>query len=156
MLNSYVIFICSFDLFDKGLYCYEFENVCKDDESLKLQDGRKILIFNTKGSIVNVSRETQDFLEFIETNKTSDEYTERLNNDVKIARMNKEWRVEYMKTLLHDMDVRKEGREEGREEKSYAVVRNMLNKGMDISEICEVAECSEEYVEEVRKTLLVN
>ena len=105
-------------------------------------------------------QETQDFLEFIETNKTSDEYTERLNNDVKIARMNKEWRVEYMKTLLHDMDVRREGRtkgrEEGREEKSYAVVRNMLNKGMDISEICEVAECSEEYVEEVRKTLLVH
>ena len=101
-------------------------------------------------------QETQDFLEFIETNKTSDEYTERLNNDVKIARMNKEWRVEYMKTLLHDMDVRKEGREEGREEKSYAVVRNMLNKGMDISEICEVAEFCEEYVEEVRKTLLVH
>ena len=78
------------NLFDKGLYCYEFEYICKDDESLRLQDGRKILIFNTKGSIVNVNRETQDFLEFIETNKTSDEYNERLNNDVKIARMNKE------------------------------------------------------------------
>lgn len=150
--NSYVIFICTFDLFDKGLYCYEFENICKDDESLKLQDGRKILIFNTKGSIVNVSRETQDFLEFIETNKTSDEYTERLNNDVKMARMNKEWRVEYMKTLLHDMDVMKKGSDK----KLYAVVRNLLNKGMDISEICEVAECSEEYVEEVRKNLLVH
>ena len=62
------------------------------------------MIFNTKGSIVNVSRETQDFLEFIETNKTSDEYTERLNNDVKIARMNKEWRVEYMTLHMRDME----------------------------------------------------
>ena len=37
---------------------------------------------NYEASIVNVNRETQDFLEFIETNKTSDEYNERLNNDV--------------------------------------------------------------------------
>ena len=57
-----------------------------------------------------------------------------------------------MKTLLHDMDVMKKGSDK----KLYAVVRNLLNKGMDISEICEVAECSEEYVEEVRKNLLVH
>ena len=114
------------------------------------------MIFNTKGNTINVSKETYDFLKYIETNVVSDEYTERLSRDVSKARMNKEWRVEYMKTLLHDMDVMRKGREEGREEKSYAVVRNLLNKGMDISEICEVAECSAEYVEKVKKTLLVH
>ena len=30
--------------------------------------------------------------------------------------MNKEWRVEYMKTYFHDIDVRDEGREEGMEQ----------------------------------------
>lgn len=31
-----------------------------------------------------------------------------------MARINKEWRVEYMKTYFHDIDIRDEGREEGR------------------------------------------
>ena len=151
--NSYIIFICTFDPFKKGLYCYEFENVCKDDSTLKLLDGRKILIYNTKGKKINVSKETLDFLKYIETNKVCDDYTERLSHDVTKARKNKEWRVEYMKTLLHDMDVRREGREEGREEKAYAVVMNMLRKGMSILDICELTECSEEYVEKVKRSL---
>ena len=107
------------------------------------------MIFNTKGNTINVSKETYDFLKYIETNVVSDEYTERLSRDVSKARMNKEWRVEYMKTLLHDMDVRREGREE----EKRCVITNMLRKGMDITDICELAECSEEYVEEVRKSL---
>ena len=147
--TSYVIFICTFDPFGRDLCCYEFENICVSGADISLNDGRKILIFNTKGNNINVSKETYDFLKYIETNVVCDDYTERLNNDISKARMNKEWRVEYMKTLLHDMDVR----EEGREEKTYSVVQNMLRKGMDITDICELAECSEEYVEEVRKSL---
>ena len=157
--TSYVIFICTFDPFGKDLCCYEFKNVCdkttSKNEKIVLNDGRKILIFNTKGTTINVSKETHDFLKFIETNMVCDEYTKRLSKDVSMARMNKEWRVEYMKTLLHDMDVRREGREEGREEgvqlKLSEVVINMLRKGMATTDISELAGCSEEYVEEVRK-----
>lgn len=58
-----------------------------------------------------------------------------------------------MKTLLHDMDVREEGREEGREQGIRCVVENMIRKGMDIADICELAECDKEYVEAIRKSL---
>lgn len=37
-----------------------------------------------------------------------------LEKQVKMARMNKEWRVEYMKTYFHDIDVRDEGIEQGK------------------------------------------
>ena len=151
--TSYVIFICTFDPFGEDLCSYQFENICVNGANISLKDGRKILIFNTKGNTINVSRETYDFLKFIDANVVSDEYTERLSKDVSKARMNKEWRVEYMKTLLHDMDVRREGRAEGRKEEKRCVITNMLRKGMDIVDICELAECSEEYVEEVRKSL---
>ena len=151
--NSYIIFICTFDPFGNGLSCYEFENVCKDNSKIKLLDGRKILIYNTKGKDINVDKRTLSFLEFIETNKVCDEYTERLSQDVAKARMNKEWRVEYMKTLRHDMDVREEGREESREETTYAIVMNMLRKGVAVIDICELTECSEEYVEGLRQTM---
>ena len=67
--NSYVIFICTFDPFGRGLSCYEFENICKDVEELKLLDGKKILFFNTKGTIKNISPEAEVFLEYIEKRK---------------------------------------------------------------------------------------
>lgn len=60
----------------------------------------------------------------------SSELTRRLDAEVEKARHNELWRREYMKTLLHDMEVRQEGREEGRKEgieEGQARV-NMLNQ----------------------------
>lgn len=36
--SSYVIFICTFDPFGKGLYQYTFENICKEN-GMPLGDG---------------------------------------------------------------------------------------------------------------------
>lgn len=114
--QSYVIFICIFDPFGKGLSCYEFENICKDDKELTLGDERKILFFNTKGTSINVSESVANLLNYMESKQISDDFTKRLDDEVTMVRENKEWMVEYMKTLVHDMDVRNEGRAEGRAE----------------------------------------
>lgn len=110
LADSYVIFICTFDPFDEGLCCYEFENHCDGYEGIgdiPLGDGRKILIYNTKGTMVNVSPEVLNFLRYIEEGEIEDEYTMRLHSSVAMARHNRKWRVEYMKTFVHDIDVRK-------------------------------------------------
>ena len=114
--QSYVIFICIFDPFGEGLSCYEFENTCKYDKKLTLGDERKILFFNTKGTYINVSESVANLLNYIERKQISDDFTRRLDDEVAMVRENKEWMVEYMKTLVHDMDVRNEGRAEGRAE----------------------------------------
>ena len=92
-------------------------------------------------------------MEYIETGCACDDYTKRLSKDVAIARRNREWRVEYMKTLLHDSDVRREGREEGREEgraeEKQRFVQYLLSQNMPSSEICAIAQCDEEFVRKV-------
>ena len=35
---SYIIFICPFDIFDKGKHIYTFENICKEDNSVSLEE----------------------------------------------------------------------------------------------------------------------
>ena len=45
-----------------------------------------------------------------------DELTGKLHKAVEAGRRNEKWRSEYMKELLHDDDMREEGRAEGREE----------------------------------------
>ena len=143
LLDSYVIFICTFDPFDKGLCCYEFENICKgfdDMGDIYLGDGRKILIYNTKGTVCNVDKDTENFLKYIETGEICDDYTEGLERSVSRARCNKEWRVEYMKTFCHDADVRREGKEIGieigkeigKEAKLIEIVCRKLRKGKTV------------------------
>ena len=59
-----------------------------------------------KSSKVNVSREIKEFLDYVETEKTSNSFLKKLDREVKKAKENKEWRVEYMKTWLHDIERR--------------------------------------------------
>ena len=48
-------------------------------------------------------------------------------------------------------DNRNEGRREGRK----TVVKNMLDRGYEIEDICAIAGCEAPFVEEVRKTLFL-
>ena len=140
-------------------------------EDIYLGDGRKILIYNTKGTVCNVDKDTENFLKYIETGEICDDYTEGLERSVSRARCNKEWRVEYMKTFCHDADVRREGKEIGieigkeigKEAKLIEIVCRKLRKGktvdiisneldedvMLVNNICNIASSfAPNYVEE--------
>ena len=48
---------------------------------------------------------------------------------------------------------RREGRNEGSLKKTKTVVRNMLDRGYEIEDICAIAGCEASFVEEVKKEL---
>ncbi|MCU6746036.1 hypothetical protein OCV77_16325 [Suilimivivens aceti] len=50
---------------------------------------------------------------------------------------------------------RREGRNEGTLEKTKIVVRNMLDRGYEIEDICAIAGCEAPFAEEVKKELLL-
>ena len=118
-----------------------------------LEDGRKILIFNTKGKKVNVPPKVKEFLDYIKTKKSTNSFTDRVEMAVKKARQNKEWRLEYMKTLLHDMDVRHEGekigREKGRKELLVSLVIKKIQKGKNVEQIAEDLEEDVDYIKKI-------
>ena len=49
---------------------------------------------------------------------------------------------------------RREGRNEGTLEKTKIVVKNMLDRGYEIEDICAIAGCEVSFVEEVKKDLI--
>lgn len=58
--ETYIIFICTYVPFGKELYKYTFESVCKEDNSLYLNDGAKRVFFNVKGKkAISQSRQRQ-------------------------------------------------------------------------------------------------
>ena len=114
--DSYVIFICTFDPFGKGRRRYTFFNVCEEDKELYADDGRTILIFNTGGCLGDLSEDAKEFLDYVENGTVSGSLSEALEEAVKYARHNKEWRSEYMMNMANYWDAKREGRAEGRNE----------------------------------------
>ena len=83
--EGYVIFICTFDPFGKGLLRYTFERVCLENGE-PLNDGSKIIILNTKGTSNDISEELVHFLGYFEN--STDEYISKIK-DESIIRLHK-------------------------------------------------------------------
>lgn len=137
--DTYVIFVCDFDPYGEGLYCYTFENRCKEQKELMLQDGCTTIFLSTKGrNRKDVSEELVKFLEFVgadleESEKESEDgYVRQLQASVRKIKSDREMGERYM--TLEEMlrDERKEGREEGRKE------GRILMRKMSILECLEV------------------
>ena len=76
---GYVIFICTFDPFGKGLYRYTFEERCLECD-MGLGDGTRKIFLNTRGKVdENVPKELVHFLKYME--QSTDEYVSQLTEE---------------------------------------------------------------------------
>ena len=112
---SYIIFICPFDLFEKGRHIYTFENICKEDNSVFLKDGAVKIFLNADSDQDDVSKGLKAFLDYVAGKKTEDDFVRRLEEAVEQARKNREWRHEYMTLLMRDQENIEKGMEKGME-----------------------------------------
>ncbi|MBO4808328.1 MAG: Rpn family recombination-promoting nuclease/putative transposase [Lachnospiraceae bacterium] len=160
--KTFIIFICTFDLFGEDRYIYKFESRCEDNPELKLNDGAVKVFINTKGSIGNVSDSFRELMHFIDTSDIK-EYKSDLVNNLKDAlvdaRKRKDWRDSYMTMKEYFRQVQRETREETQEEDLYKYISRMKKLGVEegniIEAIMEDFEYSREKAEEsVHKLLL--
>ena len=82
------------------------------------------ILYNCAAEPEKVPENLRELYDYIRSGKVGGDLSQRIDEAVCIARKNEEWRSEYMKELLHDDDVREEGRAEGRvagraEERSF-------------------------------------
>ena len=94
--KSFVIFVCTFDLFGQGRHVYTFENRCVQDLELPLSDDTVKIILNTKGILDDVSIEMKSLLDYIDGKEPEDDFTRELDDAVNEVRDNEKWRLEYM------------------------------------------------------------
>ena len=67
--DVYIIFISPFDLFGAGKYCYTFENTCKEDSSIQLNDGATRIFLYTRGK--NEDEVSKDLVELLHAMEVS-------------------------------------------------------------------------------------
>lgn len=128
--QSYIIFICPFDLYGKGRHIYTFDNTCKEDTSIYLKDGTTKIFLNSKGKMDDISRELKAFLDYTGGKKPEDAFVKKLEEAVEKAKQNREWRHEYMTLLMRDQENLEKGMEKGilpEQRSSPAVASSKIN-----------------------------
>ena len=148
--KAYVIFICTFDPFGEGLPVYHFTYRCKEKNGLQMGDLTENIFLNTKAANKAKDEELAAFLHYVEKQKTTTDFTKRLDKEAMRIRNNDDWRLRIM-TLdmeIEDMKRRtaKREREKGRKEKTIEIARNMRAEGMDDALIAKLTQLSEEEV----------
>lgn len=114
--ETYVIFVCDFDPFGLGKYCYTFENRCLQELSLSMGDASRSIFLSTKGrDEAHIPKELKAFLDFIrqdtpQNNTESDDaYVKALQKTIRSVKENRELERSFM-TLD---EIRQMGKEEG-------------------------------------------
>ena len=129
--RSFVIFICTFDLFGEGRHIYTFENRCIQNTNLTLGDETIKIILNTKGTMNDVNPEMKQLLEYIDGREASNEFTRELETAVKTAKNNDRWRVEYMTLEMRYRELLEQGHEEGLEQGLEEGLEQGLAQGLE-------------------------
>ncbi len=130
--DTYVIFVCDFDPFGHGLYCYTFRNECEESKTVELWDGCCTIFLSTKGkNEESVPPELVRFLKFVTANlKESeqdfgDELVNRFQNSIRDIKKSREMGERYMIFEEILREEKQEGRLEARQESVFVLLEDL-------------------------------
>ena len=89
------------------------------------------MIYNACAYKAEKDERIRDFLHFIQTNEPGkDEFSNRLSALVEKIKDNDRFRSDYTAMNLHDRDITRAAKKEGREEKAIEDAKNMLKENI--------------------------
>ena len=159
--KSYVIFICTFDPFGRGLAKYTFNAICNEDHSLVLDDGVTRVFINTEGDRHRISKELASLIGYISTGEVTDDYTKDLDEEVRALR-NDDGRerdyMTYMQTIMEHEDMAysqgiTQGISQGITQANKATAIKMLKANKPYEEISEFTELTLSEIRELAASL---
>jgi len=153
--DSYVIMICPFDQYGEGRHIYTFTNRCKENHDLEMGDGTTKIVLNAVGTMDDVSGGLKAFLDYVAGKTVDDEYVRKLDEAVRKARANKEWRREYMTLMMRDLENQELGEERGIEKEQKDRIAMMLRDGKTPQAIADFCKYPIKLIQEVQKSMMV-
>ena len=124
--ESIIIFICTSDPFGKELPQYTFKNVCMEEKKLILQDESTKYFFNVKAADKVEDIEIRAFLDYINTKKPTDSFTQEIDAAVNTVKQNEALRGIYMCEPIRIQDAKWAARVEA--------AKNLLRIGLGTHE----------------------
>ena len=159
MRDGYVIFICTFDPFGRGLKRYAFGTVCEGAGGLPLEDGRHIIFLNTRGTEGEESPDMDELFSYINGGAGSigaegcGELVRLVDGYVRLYNTDGSWRKEYMKLefMLRDRyrDGEQAGISQGVAEEKRRMVKSLKQQKVPLEVIAKASSLSVEEVQRI-------
>lgn len=104
--DSYVIFFCNFDPFGFDLQRYDLHKHIDQKPEAIIEDGTTDILFNVPSKRHDVDPKIQVFLDMIARRRVEedDEFVVKLKKRMHKVKLNREWRAEYMRLSMFEMD----------------------------------------------------
>lgn len=141
--DSYIIFICTFDLFNRDLPMYTFRNICLEEDFLSLGDGATKVFLNSKGNTNGIDPDIAAFLQYINTKKVEGAFVEAIDQEVRNVKLSENVRLEYM-TLAMEID-------KARNQERMDMLLRMLQNRLGYEIIANVTQYSIPQIKEIAR-----
>ena len=152
--TSYVIFICIPDIFEKGLPCYRFENLCLDDASVHLNDRSYKFFYIADNCDKILNGKQREFLRLVAGRKPSDEFSRKIARLAEDAKHNTQWKKQYMEWERQRTYDFESGKEAGAQQKAVEAATNLLKmKILSPEQIANAEDLPLEKVLELQKEI---
>ena len=155
--NVCVIFITTYDPFDKKRMVYTIKNCCTEEPDLPYEDGARTIFLYTRGVNGNPPEDLSELLRYMEdtTEKNvCNENIRRLHEMVQHTKQDAKAGLAYMKWYEIESMCREEGREEGKKEGEYKIICNMLRDSQSPEIISKYTEQPIEYIYQVQRQMI--
>ena len=137
--KSYVIFICTFDPFGKGLPMYHFTYRCKEDNTLEMGDLTENIYLNARAADKAKDTALADFLCYVISGKAGSEFTQAIDAETKRVTNDEDWRERYVTWEMDLKIIQEDAEKKGEKKKALAIAKSLKEKGkLSDSEIAEV------------------
>ena len=161
--ESYIIFICTFDPFGFSIPVYTFKNTCQEKKDFTLKDNSTKIIFNALDYQKENNLEIKSILEYLINRNSTNDFTDKINQQVEKLKYDERFKGEYMMVNLHEWELTErakkqgweegkiEGKKEGAEQKAIETAKNLLKEGLSVEQIARCTNLSLEKVQELAK-----
>ena len=143
--DSFIIFICLFDVLGKNRSIYTFENICLEDKNISLQDGTKKIIINAEAFNNTEDKELKEFLEYLKTGEATNEFTREIETMIQEIKQNEQARQEYRLMSTFEMDARYKGIYENKRD----TAKILKQLGDSLQKIMQVTGLTESEIEKL-------
>ncbi len=127
--DTFIIFFCTFDYIKRGLPIYTIKSICTESSPYVFEDGVNKIIVNSKAT-AQAEPELKAFLEYMNGNKASTNFTEEIEKRVNTTKEDENRRREYMLITSFEMDAKRVGIQEGIEKGIEKGIEQGFDKGV--------------------------
>ena len=154
--HSFVVFLCLFDPFKRNRQKYTFERKCIEEDDLFFGDETSVVVLtdvDEHGGDEDIGK----FFRYVISSTAAtaesldNDFVNRIHERVIEVKNNKDLEVEFVKLQERDRRNFSEGEKFGEFNMQKKIVENMLESKLNYDDICKYANCTQQFIDEVRK-----